>query len=87
MLFLLLLELLLFFTANTYGCQKGCDCSSRVTVCHAQSLKNVPILLDPRTRRLDLSHNRITRLTGDELSLYPLLPHLITFSSQHFSDI
>uniref|UniRef100_A0A0K0CWT5 LRRNT domain-containing protein n=1 Tax=Angiostrongylus cantonensis TaxID=6313 RepID=A0A0K0CWT5_ANGCA len=68
----LLLLLLFLVVGNATGCQKGCDCSSSVTVCHAQSLKSVPILLDPRTRRLDLAHNRITRLTNDELSLYPI---------------
>ncbi|VDO09448.1 unnamed protein product [Haemonchus placei] len=63
--------LLLLFTTAVSGCQKGCDCSSSVTVCHAQTLRSVPILLDPRTKRLDLAHNKITRLTADELSLYP----------------
>ncbi|KAK6729366.1 hypothetical protein RB195_006427 [Necator americanus] len=68
--------LLLLFAATVHGCQLGCECSSSVAVCHGQSLRSVPILLDPRTKRLDLSHNRITRLTGDELSLYPSLEYL-----------
>uniref|UniRef100_A0A7I4XWB9 Leucine-rich repeat domain containing protein n=1 Tax=Haemonchus contortus TaxID=6289 RepID=A0A7I4XWB9_HAECO len=68
--------LLLLFTTAVSGCQKGCDCSSSVTVCHAQTLRSVPILLDPRTKRLDLAHNKITRLTADELSLYPNLEYL-----------
>ncbi|VDO18802.1 unnamed protein product [Heligmosomoides polygyrus] len=66
-----LLLLLLFASTGVDGCQKGCDCSSSVAVCHGQALRSVPILLDPRTKRLDLAHNKITRLTADELSLYP----------------
>ncbi|CAJ0604576.1 unnamed protein product [Cylicocyclus nassatus] len=71
-----MLLLLLFTTTSVSGCQLGCECSSSVAICRGQSLRSVPILLDPRTKRLDLSNNKITRLTGDELSLYPNLEFL-----------
>ncbi|CAD6184285.1 unnamed protein product [Caenorhabditis auriculariae] len=59
------------------ACQHGCQCSNFVAVCRGASLRSMPILLDPRTTVLDLSDNRITRISGDELGLYPNLERLI----------
>ncbi|CAB3407430.1 unnamed protein product [Caenorhabditis bovis] len=61
------------------ACQHGCECPQRtIAICRGNhNLRSVPILLDPRTTVLDLSHNRISRLSADELSLYPNLEKLV----------
>ncbi|CAI5438754.1 unnamed protein product [Caenorhabditis angaria] len=61
------------------ACQNGCECNSKTmsAICRGASHRSIPILLDPRTTILDLSDNRISRLSTDELSLYPNLEQLI----------
>ncbi|UMM11114.1 hypothetical protein L5515_000557 [Caenorhabditis briggsae] len=69
---------LLLLCQQLFACQSGCKCPTRTTaVCKGSSLRSIPILLDPRTTILDLSNNRISRLSADELSLYPNLEQLI----------
>ena len=68
----LVLLLLLLFLRTSLACQAGCQCSTGGTVvCSNAGLRTFPILLDPRTTRLDLSNNQLTRFTADDLSVYP----------------
>uniref|UniRef100_A0A1I7XQI7 LRRNT domain-containing protein n=1 Tax=Heterorhabditis bacteriophora TaxID=37862 RepID=A0A1I7XQI7_HETBA len=68
-----MLPVLLLFAVGTSACQIGCECPLRtVAVCQKVGMRSVPILLNPMTTRLDLAHNRISKLSGDELnSIYP----------------
>lgn len=53
-------------------CPRGCFCDhAQASVdCGSAGLKSIPLMLNPRTRSLVLSGNRISAVSLDELSIY-----------------